>query len=464
MRITNSMMQNMMLLNINRNSNKLYDLYEQQSSGKQISLPSDDPIAASRILRFRTNISENDQYQKNVNQANSWMDVSEQAFSNTISILTRIRELSVTGANDTLELSDREKITKEITSLKEQLGTEVNSTYAGRYIFSGYRTDREPTFTSSNDSEYSIKQIFEYKDMENIEAYQKFSKDDEGLMTNSNVLKIPYKNAENLEVTVDGNTIAVTIKSISEDTAYVVGDDEINYIKDTGELVIGKNISKALNIGPLEVNYEKKGFLEGEINPVIYFEVEDINPNSKEFGKKFEIDNHKMIYEVGVGVTIQVNNLGKNIFSDKLFSDLDGIIDGIGNLKISSRNDLIDKYKALGYEGKDLEDKVDEQITLEKSQLSISSQKRFSNMLEIMDNRLSKLSVEYTELGSRMSRLDLIEKRLSENGLTYTELLSKNEDVDFVELTMELMSVQSIYQASLKAGASIIQTTLLDFI
>ncbi len=464
MRITNSMTQNMMMLNINKNSRKMFGLYEQQASGKEISLPSQDPIRASRILRFRSNLDENEQYQRNVLQASSWMDVSEQAFNNTLDILKRMRELSVTGANDTLEVSDREKIANEISSLREQLGTEMNSTYAGRYIFSGYRTDREAIFTKDNESEYKIKQKFTFDELENVEAYQKFDKSDSGKMTNADIIKLPYKNSENVEVTINGNGKTVVERSLSDVDAYEPADDEIVYIKETGEIVLGKNIKNELMDNDLEIEYEKKGFFKGELNPTIYFECEDIKPTSKEFGRVFEIDTHKMIYEVGVGVSIDVNSLGKNIFTDKLFADIDSLVDTIMGVTLSRESSLREKYLSEGYIDEDLEKKIEAQIKLEKSQISTVTQNKFSNMLEILDNKISLVSTEHTDLGSRMGRLELIDSRLAENGLTYTDLLSENEDVDYMELTMNLMTAQSIYQASLQTGASLSRLTLLDFV
>ena len=58
MRITNKMMTNNVLHNINNNKNLLSTLENQYSTGKKIQKPSDDPIIAVRALKLRTNLSE----------------------------------------------------------------------------------------------------------------------------------------------------------------------------------------------------------------------------------------------------------------------------------------------------------------------------------------------------------------------------------------------------------------------
>ena len=62
MRITNKMMTNNMLYNINSNKSSLSSLEEQYSTGLAIQRPSDDPIVAVRALKLRTNLSELNQY------------------------------------------------------------------------------------------------------------------------------------------------------------------------------------------------------------------------------------------------------------------------------------------------------------------------------------------------------------------------------------------------------------------
>lgn len=143
MRITNTMMTNNLINSINRNLTNVNDYYRQMSTGKKIAMPSDNPIVASRALKFRTIVSETEQYSKNVEQANSWMEITETSFKNINSLMQQMSELCVQGASDSYKYDDRKKIFEEFNSLVDQFESEMNTTYMGRYIFSGYKTDQK---------------------------------------------------------------------------------------------------------------------------------------------------------------------------------------------------------------------------------------------------------------------------------------------------------------------------------
>lgn len=72
MRITNGMLINNSLSNINNNKSTMDRLNIQLASEKKIQRASDDPITAIRALRFRSTLAEIDQYiDKNIRDATS---------------------------------------------------------------------------------------------------------------------------------------------------------------------------------------------------------------------------------------------------------------------------------------------------------------------------------------------------------------------------------------------------------
>lgn len=148
MRITNNMLVNNMMYNMGNNLERLDRVQRQLSTGKKIGAPSDDPIVASRALKMRTDVAEIEQYQKNVDDANSWMEITESTLTNMGDILHRARELAVQGANGSLSPEDTQKVAAEVKQLREQVIQMANTTYGGRYIFSGFKTD-EPLVDSA---------------------------------------------------------------------------------------------------------------------------------------------------------------------------------------------------------------------------------------------------------------------------------------------------------------------------
>ena len=133
MRITNTMVTNNILLSVNKNRATMAEYEQQLATGKRIQKPSDDPIIAARALKFRTNISEISQYTTNANDAISWINVTEQAVTNTTTVMQRIHELAVQGSSGTLTAKNREGIISEVEQLREQIVNEGNVSYAGRF-------------------------------------------------------------------------------------------------------------------------------------------------------------------------------------------------------------------------------------------------------------------------------------------------------------------------------------------
>jgi flagellar hook-associated protein 3 FlgL len=131
-----------MLNNLNNNLNRMNKYQNQLATGKKISLPSDDPIVASRALKLRTDVAEIQQYKRNVDDANSWMDITETTLGQMGDVMHRVRELAVQAGNETNTPEDLDKIKQEMGQLKVQMVHLANTTYAGRYIFSGFKTDK----------------------------------------------------------------------------------------------------------------------------------------------------------------------------------------------------------------------------------------------------------------------------------------------------------------------------------
>ena len=88
MRITNKVMQNNVMSNINKNKMLQDSLNTQLSTGKKIQKPSEDPVVAIRALRLRTDLSQIQQfYKKNIPDAQSWLQLTETAISTTVSVV-----------------------------------------------------------------------------------------------------------------------------------------------------------------------------------------------------------------------------------------------------------------------------------------------------------------------------------------------------------------------------------------
>jgi flagellar hook-associated protein 3 FlgL len=114
----------------------------QLATGKKIQVPSDDPVVAARALKLRTDVAEIQQYQRNLKDARSWLEITESALSDMGDIFQRVRELIV-GSDAIESPEDLQATRNEIEQLRTQLINLGNSAYAGRYIFTGFKTDQK---------------------------------------------------------------------------------------------------------------------------------------------------------------------------------------------------------------------------------------------------------------------------------------------------------------------------------
>ncbi len=95
-----------MVYNLNQNLRTLEKLQYQKATGKKFRVPSDNPIGASKSLKFHTDISKLEQYKRNAEDAMSWMTDTEAALGGEIGeVLKRAYELSIDVANGTKKSS-----------------------------------------------------------------------------------------------------------------------------------------------------------------------------------------------------------------------------------------------------------------------------------------------------------------------------------------------------------------------
>jgi flagellar hook-associated protein 3 FlgL len=145
MRVTNRMMVDTVINNLQANVETLDRIQNQVSSGKRVSRPADDPAAAALGVRLRHEKATDDQWQRNIEQSRSWLDATDQAMSDVGNALSRIRELAVQAANDTYSPEDRAHIADEIEQLHDHLAAALNTTVQGdQYIFAGTKTSVAP--------------------------------------------------------------------------------------------------------------------------------------------------------------------------------------------------------------------------------------------------------------------------------------------------------------------------------
>lgn len=147
-RVTQTILNQNFLFNLQRSNKAMEKYQEQASSGKKINRPSDNPITAVHGMFYRSSLNEVEQFKRNAEDGHSWMNSTDEALNEVNSVLQRVRELTIKGLNETNDSSALYAIGEEIDQLKEHLGEIANTQIGGKYIFAGtdvktppYRTD-----------------------------------------------------------------------------------------------------------------------------------------------------------------------------------------------------------------------------------------------------------------------------------------------------------------------------------
>ncbi|WHZ57516.1 flagellar hook-associated protein FlgL [Metabacillus hrfriensis] len=144
MRVTQSMLAGSSLRNLSKSYEKMGTYQDQLATGKKINRPSDDPVVAMKGMHYRTNLTEVEQYQRNISEAYQWMENSEAGIEQGTQVLHRVRELMVQASNGTNGPEDLKAIGAEIKQLKQDLVGSANTQVAGNYIFNGTQTKEAP--------------------------------------------------------------------------------------------------------------------------------------------------------------------------------------------------------------------------------------------------------------------------------------------------------------------------------
>ncbi len=509
MRITNQMITGNSLRNMQKSMSAVNKTTQQMTTGKKISQASEDPVIAIRALKLRTTVNQLQQYkEKNIPDASSWFDISTTCLDNITKRIEDITTYCVQGSTDSFNSDDRNAIIDSLKQLQEMLYEEGNATYAGRYIFSGYKTDRSLTFINTEDvSKYSydITQSFsptamDTKDVvldgvdytqvdsyiDGTAAYEQPNPEQvyrlnlayENITdTNNdgeNVLTLKATAPDGADIDLSG--FGVTVMSEADvDEYYNVGPDDIHIIEETGEIIFGENVYNTLKTAEtIDVTYAKTQFLAGDLRPEHYFDCTQYTVQTDGSVKDVDYDRPEegqaIYYEVNFNQSIQVNTEGNQVISEEMSNDINDLIYTLTDLteaedaKVRLENMLKDvQYNsdeaAVEQINRMIND-LDTEIAIKKENM----QKTFSNNITNFQNYMSVVSAMQSDIGSRMSKLEMISTRVDEQFAAFKELKSKNEDTETDSAIIEFNQAELVYESALAATSNIMQTTLLDYL
>jgi flagellar hook-associated protein 3 FlgL len=373
---------------------------QQISTGKKVNQPSDDPVAAARILKLDQNLSRVETYQRNVDLANNRLKQEESALSSAIDIIQRVRELTVQAGNGSLSASDRKSISSELKERLGQLADIANTRDAsGEYVFSGFQGN-SPAFA---------------KDDSGAWVYQ----GDEG----QRVLEID--DGVTVPISDHGKGIfgdvsaAVSVTETTSANGFISGLSLKNEsaLKAAFQPSLPDDLTVTVDAANEVSVADKAG------NPIV------TTPTNPMTGDSFEVAGIEMTVNDAVGgdeFTIGIND------KQSIFGTIENLIAGLDNIsKDSPKGDA--EYDAL-----------------------------ISESLANLDNGQESILLKQTEIGGRMNAVESTSAFLEDSALYTKEIRSQLQDVDYAEAISNLSFQSFVLQAAQQSFAQISQLSLFD--
>lgn len=145
MRIADKMQFDQVKNNVGKNRQQMQELQNQAATQKRVTKPSDDPLAASRVLSNRIDLQSNQQFTKNLGYAKSFLEITDQALNDISEVLMRAKELAINQSNDaSANEESRRVVATEVEQLHNSLIAIGNRKLGDRFIFGGFKTMNAP--------------------------------------------------------------------------------------------------------------------------------------------------------------------------------------------------------------------------------------------------------------------------------------------------------------------------------
>lgn len=489
---------------------------EQLSTGKRVNNPSDDPVAAARILKLDQQVAQIDQYQRNADLAENRLQQEESSLKSATDLIQRIRELTVQAGNGSLSAADRKSIAAELHQRLDQLAAVSNTRDAsGEYIFSGFQGNT-PAFARNISGDWVYQGDEGQRSLEIDEGVKvKISDPGKGLFVDVPSSQ-PTFFASASESNASGGRISsgMVLDQAVFNAFYGANNDDLAVdIKDDGAGGLNYEV-RYRSDDPAAAGYTPIAsgtYTSGESIRVagLQFEISDaaagdhytLQTSDKQSTFTtiekliYGLENQEKVPAVATmpaasfspqgddsltinGVTF--NSLTTttalrdaiNASSDPAFAAISATTDASGNLTITSQNDDLaftasdggttgGQIVVNGAKFQDLD------LAAGVTSATVASGRQAFNeliahSLENLDNAQESILKVHTELGGRLNAVDSTRSFLEDSSVYTKGIQSELRDVDYAEAVSRLSFQSFILQAAQQSFAKVSQLSLFD--
>ena len=394
---------------------------------------------------------------------------------------------------------DRQTILDNLKALSEQVYSEGNAEYAGKSVFTGYRTSDTLTFQKDEpETTFEITQEFDYRALEEKRYYTgdvviPEAITDTTVACNTKISENSFERvrlAYNGDITVDNFTVSyktdnggtvnvpTTLTTYETEKAWeadkqerVVGDNEVIFIEETGEFIFGKNVANTIsdNRADIHVEYTKKGFANGEAKPYYYYDCRDISDDDARHHVSYTKEDQDINYTTASNTVTTINTQAGMIFDTEIQRDVNELVNVVQ--RSLDANAKVDKLKVMMNEAQYQDEESQKMLQgyLDAAQKEAdfaddNMQKTYEHYITRFDGYMESVNIAIIDVGSKQNSLSLTKVRVENQQTTIEELKSNNEDRDISDIIIDYYASYNAYTSSLTAAGKLNESNLLKYI
>jgi flagellar hook-associated protein 3 FlgL len=400
---------------LRRQEERISRLQSQITSENRIQELRNDPLAASHAVRYESYLARLERFEKNTQYAKDHYNIAYGYMNESLSVMQRVRELAVQGANGTYTPEDLKLIGVEINELLKELVSLSNSVGPdGKQLFAGDKAFTEP-----------------FRIIEGTVA----------------------GGGESMVVSVEYRGAGSSRRTEVTDHAYVdldLGGGEVFWAE---KMHIFSNI----NASNYRVNSPGSFFIDGEeirVNPgdTLPAIVAKINDSAAPVKAFIDPETSGLALE---GTNPHLIRMEDGVEGATVLRDL-GIIRG--NMENNAPNWDIARSRVSGGSIFDMLIRLRD-ATYRGDQDFIGSQG-----IAGMDLAINNMTTRIADIGSRQERVETVWQRINKEIPDVTANLMRETSVNMMDAATDLKMLDFAHKAALQTAARILPPTLLDFL
>lgn len=176
MRVDPSYVSNNLVSALDQTQVTQQQLSAELSSGVRVTSLSVDPIAAGENVLLLNQMQQDDSFTQSATTVSGQLQVADSALGQVVTQLTQAISLATSANNGTMNASDLESISNQLSGIRGEVVTLANTSYQGQYIFAGGQNATAPftldTSTSPATTTYNGNEDVNYLETPNGQQIQ----------------------------------------------------------------------------------------------------------------------------------------------------------------------------------------------------------------------------------------------------------------------------------------------------